>query len=175
MISPSEFSVSEKELRERLNLPSSAIVISYGYEKMKDEAAVYVLKTRFDLPSMFIRSSPDYFVIDGRRQYFVESKQKTKYVEAIQLLFNKFYEIMGMNVLYSFPDILINAAMIPMNTVVIPENYRNQFDSNLKHLFVNEGVTDFRYIGHVSNGSGDAFVPVEAEELEFLSEGAIVH
>jgi hypothetical protein len=57
-----------------------------------------------------------------------------------------------------------------METLVIPENYREKFDSNLKHLFENEGVEDFRYVRPVTEGSGDAFVPVELEDLRILSE-----
>jgi len=61
--------------------------------------------------------------------------------------------------------------MIPIDKVVIPANYKEEFDANLKHLFEAEGVTDFTYVGQVVHGSGDAFVPVDAKELLILAEG----
>lgn len=169
-VNPHDFEVSEELLRRRLGLSSDTVVISYGYEGMKDESSLYVLKTKFDASSLFVRTRPDYFVIESTRQYFVEAKQRTVNVEAIQLLYNKFYERIGLQVYYSFPELIINASQIPMETVIIPENYKEKFDSEIKHLFLDEGVTDFQYVGHVSKGSGDAFVPIELEDLNLLSE-----
>ncbi len=80
---------------------------------------------------------------------------------------------MGVKVLYSFPELTINASMIPIDTIVIPQNYKEEFDNNLKYLFELEGVTNFRYVGHVAEGSGDAFVPIEPEDLHSLGEGSM--
>ena len=130
-----------------------------------------MLKTRYDRVSLFLRTKPDFFIIDGDEIYFVEAKQETQNLEAIQLLYNKQYDRMGVKVLYSFPEFTINASMIPIDIIVVPENYKKEFDENLKHLFELEGVTNFRYVGHVTEGSGDAFVPIETEELIILAEG----
>jgi hypothetical protein len=131
-----------------------------------------ILKTRYDRVSLFLRTKPDFFIIDINEIYLVEAKQETKNLEAIQLLYNKQYDRMGVKVLYSFPEFTINASMIPIDKIIIPQNYKEEFDKNLKHLFELEGVTNFRYVGHVAEGSGDAFVPVEPEELLILAEGA---
>ena len=120
---------------------------------------------------MFLRTQPDFFIIEEEDVYFVEAKQEARNLEAIQLLYNKQYDRMGVKVLYSFPDFSISASMIPIDKVVVPANYKEEFDVKLKHLFEAEGVTDFTYVGHVVHGSGDAFVPVEANELLILAEG----
>lgn len=146
-------------------------MIPFGIEAILDKSILDVLKTRYDRVSLFLRTKPDFFIIDTNEIYFVEAKQETQNLEAIQLLYNKQYDRMGVKVLYSFPEFIINASMIPIDTVVIPENYKEEFNKNLKHLFEAEGVTNFRYVGHVSEGSGDAFVPIETEELLILAEG----
>jgi len=120
---------------------------------------------------LFLRTHPDFFIIEEEEVYFVEAKQKAQYLEAIQLLYNKHYDRMGVKVLYSFPDFSISASMIPIDKVVVPANYKEEFDVKLKHLFEAEGVTDFTYVSHVVHGSGDAFVPVDAKELLILAEG----
>ncbi len=130
-----------------------------------------MLKTKYDSGSLFLRTRPDFFIIEEEEVYFVEAKQKTQYLEAIQLLYNKQHDRMGVKILYSFPDFSIPASMIPIDKVIVPANYKEEFDAKLKHLFEAEGVTDFTYVGHVDHGSGDAFVPVEAEELLILAEG----
>lgn len=117
-----------------------------------------------------MRTRPDFFIIEEHEIYFVEAKQHTKNLEAIQLLYNKQYDRMGVKVLYSFPDFMITASMIPIDKVVVPENYKEEFDKNLKHLFEIEGVTNFTYVSHVVAGSGDAFVPVDPSELQILAE-----
>ena len=170
-IHPKDFEVSTDSLRDRLKLSKDDTVVPFGYEGILDEAVLSILKTRYDSGSLFIRTRPDFFVIQYDELYFVEAKQRTQNIEAIQLLYNKQYERMGIKVLYSFPELTINASLIPMETVIIPENYREKFDVNLKHLFEQEGVQDFRYTHHVNEGSGDAFVPVESEDLMILSEG----
>ncbi len=147
-------------------------MIPFGIEAILDKSILDILKTRYDRVSLFLRTKPDFFIIDVNEIYFVEAKQETRNLEAIQLLYNKQYDRMGVKVLYSFPEFTINASMIPIDTVVIPENYKEEFDKNLKHLFELEGVTNFRYVGHVAEGSGDAFVPVEKEELLILADGA---
>lgn len=174
MISPQEFKVSDKLIRKRLGIHRNTPVVSFGYEEVLNEKVLSVLKKRFDTGSLFIRTRPDFFVIDKDELYFVEAKQRTKNVEAIQLLYNKFYERWGIKVIYSFPEITINASVIPMEKIIIPENYREKFDTNLKFLFEAEGITDFAYVGHVTNGSGDAFVPIDLNDLKLLAEELVV-
>ena len=147
-------------------------MIPFGIEAILDKSILDILKTRYDVVSLFLRTRPDFFIIEEKEIYFVEAKQETKNLEAIQLLYNKQYDRMGVKVLYSFPDFSISASMIPIDKVVVPENYKEEFDVKLKHLFEAEGVTDFTYVGQVVHGSGDAFVPVEAKELLLiLAEG----
>lgn len=146
-------------------------MIPFGIEAILDKSILDILKTRYDVASLFLRTRPDFFIIEEKEIYFVEAKQETKNLEAIQLLYNKHYDRMGVKVLYSFPEFTINASMIPIGKVVVPANYKEEFNANLKHLFEAEGVTDFTYVSHVDHGSGDAFVPVEAKELLILAEG----
>ena len=82
---------------------------------------------------MFLRTQPDFFIIEEEDVYFVEAKQEARNLEAIQLLYNKQYDRMGVKVLYSFPDFSISASMIPIDKVVVPENYKEEFNANLKH------------------------------------------
>ena len=157
-------------IRDRLKLSREVVIVPFGYENAIDDAIISMLKKRYDTGSLFIRTRPDFFVIDNNILYFVEAKKSVKSIEAIQLLYNKRCERMGIKVLYSFPDFSINAAQIPMETVIIPENYKEKFDVNLKYLFEEEGVEDFRYVGHVNEGSGDAFIPLDEEDLKILAE-----
>lgn len=174
MISPQEFKVSEQLIRKRLGLSRYTTVVSFGYEEVLNEKVLSILKKRFDRGSLFIRTRPDFFVIDRDELYFVEAKQRTKNVEAIQLLYNKFYERCGIKVIYSFPEVAINASFIPMEKIIIPENYRDKFDSNLKFLFEAEGITDFVSVGHVTHGSGDAFVSIDLDDLKLLADELVV-
>lgn len=174
MISPQEFKVSENLIRKRLGISRYTTVVPFGYEEILNENILSILKKRFDTGSLFIRTRPDFFVIDKEEVYFVEAKQRTKNVEAIQLLYNKFYERMGIKVIYSFPEVAINASFIPMEKIIIPENYRDKFDSNLKFLFEAEGITDFVPVGHVTHGSGDAFVPIDLDDLKLLADELVV-
>jgi len=174
MITPQEFKVSDKLIRKRLGLSFGTIVVPFGYEESLNEKILSVLKKRFDVGSLFIRTRPDFLVIDKDELYFVEAKQRTKNVEASQLLYNKFYERLGIKVIYSFPEVTINASLIPMEKIIIPDNYRDKFDTHLKHLFEEEGITDFSYIGTISNGSGDAFVAVDLEDLKLLADELFV-
>jgi hypothetical protein len=169
-IDPKDFQVSNDSIRKRLGLADDSIIVPFGYEGVLDQKILDILKTRFDSGSMFIRTRPDFFVIEKNEIYFVEAKQRTKNVEAIQLLYNKFYERCGIKVVYSFPEVAIRASMIPMERVIIPENYRGEFDVNLKHLFEEEGVSDFWYVGYVSHGSGDAFVAIDVDDLKIMAE-----
>lgn len=173
-ISPQQFKVSSDTIRQRLSLSKQIVIVPFGYEGVLDNAIISILKSRYDSGSLFIRTRPDFFVIDDNEFYFVEAKQRTKNVEAIQLLYNKFYERMGIKVIYSFPEVSIRATVIPMEKIIIPENYQGEFDVNLKHLFEQEGIRDFQYIGNVKKGSGDAFVAVDEEDLKILSEEMIV-
>ena len=156
-----------------MNLSERAIVFPFGYEGLADNAIVLMLKQRYDATSLLIRTRPDYMVLDGQYLYLVEAKERTKNVEAIQLFFNKYLERMGIKVVYCFPDITIRAIQIPMEKIIIPENYKEKFDENLKHLFEGQGITDFCYVGRVpeGKGSGDAFVPIDVDDLKILSEG----
>ena len=174
MISPQEFKVSDKLIRKRLGLTNGTIVVPFGYEEVLNENVLSVLKKRFDAGSLFVRTRPDFLVIDKEELYFVEAKQRTRNVEAIQLLYNKFHERMGIKVIYSFPEVTINASLIPMEKIIIPEYYRDKFDCELKYLFEEEGITDFAYVGNVTNGSGDAFVAVDLDDLKLLADELIV-
>jgi hypothetical protein len=173
MISPQEFKVSDNLIRKRLGLTPGTIVIPFGCEEVLNETALSILKKRFDSGAMFVRTRPDFLIIDKEELYFVEAKQRTKNVEAIQLLYNKFHERVGIKVIYSFPELAINASLIPMEKIIIPDNYRDKFDTELKYLFETEGVTNFAYIGTVTKGSGDAFVPIELDDLKLLTDELI--
>lgn len=169
-IRPQEFEVSEELIRQRLKLPLHAMVFPFGYEGLADDSLIRMLKLRYDTASLYFRTRPDFMILDDMYLYLVEAKQKTKNIEAIQLFFNKHLEQMGIKIVYSFPDVTIRASQIPMESIVIPENYRKKFDENLKHLFEAQGVTDFRYVRQVEIGSGDAFVPINVDDLKILSE-----
>ncbi len=169
-IRPEDFVVSEELLRQRLSLPPHVIVFPFGYEGLADDALIRMLNLRYDAVSLYFRTRPDYMLFDDNDIYLVEAKQRTINVEAIQLFFNKTLEKMGIKVVYSFPDVTIRAGMIPMEKIIIPENYKEKFDENLKHLFESEGVTDFHYVNKVNVGSGDAFVPIDVDDLKILSE-----
>ena len=169
-IRPQEFEVSEKLLRQRLHLSERAIVFPFGYEGLVDNSIVLMLKQRYDTTSLFFRTRPDYMVLDGQYLYLVEAKERTKNVEAIQLFFNKSLERMGIKVVYSFPELSIRASQIPMEKIIIPENYKEKFEENLKHLFLAEGIRKFSYVRHVEVGSGDAFVPIDVDDLKLLTE-----
>lgn len=168
-INPHDYPVSEEEIRKRLKLPKIAIVIPFGYEKIKNNALINLLRSTYDRGSLFVRTRPDFMVCENQNIYFVEAKQNVKNVEATQLLFNKFYEKIGIKVIYSFPDYDINAFFIPINKVIIPQKYREKFDSNLKMLFEEEGVRDFEYLKGSSFGSGDPFTPIDEEELRGIA------
>ena len=154
-----------------MKLGEDIAVVPFGIEAVLDQSILEILKTKYDGGSLFLRTRPDFFIIEKKEIYFVEAKQEAQYLEAIQLLYNKQHDRMGVKILYSFPDFSIQASMIPMDKIIVPANYKDKFDLNLKHLFEAEGVTDFTYVGQVVHGSGDAFVPIEAEELLILAEG----
>ena len=173
-INPQDFKVSDKLIRKRLGLSYNTAVIPYGYEEIFDENVLFILKKRFDAGSMFIRTKPDFLIIDREESYFVEAKQRTKNVEAIQLLYNKFTERSGIKVIYSFPEFAINASLIPMDKIIIPENYLEKFNLHQKYLYEAEGITNFTYVKHTTKGSGDPFVAIDPEDLKLLADELIV-
>ena len=173
-VSPQEFKVSDKLIRKRLGLSYNTVVIPNGVEEIFNENVLFILKKRYDAGSMFLRTRPDFFVIDKDELYFVEAKQRTRNVEAIQLLYNKFTERNGIKVIYSFPDVAISASLIPMEKIIIPENYQEKFNVNQKHLFEAEGITNYLYVGNTTKGSGDPFVAVDLDDLKLLSDELIV-
>jgi hypothetical protein len=173
-INPRDFQVSIHTIKERLGLSRYATVIPFGCEQQFDDHVLSILKKKFDAGSMLVRTRPDFLVIDEFESYYVEAKQKTKNVEAIQLLFNKFLERLGIKVIYSFPDVCIRAAMIPMDKIIVPANYRGYFDVNLKFIFEQDGISEFLYVGNVEKGSGDAFVAIDVDDLKMLSEELLV-
>jgi len=173
-INPQDFKVSEKLIRQRLDLSNNTEVIPYGCEEIFNENVLFILKKRFDAGSMFIRTKPDFLIIDKEESYFVEAKQRTKNVEAIQLLYNKFTERSGIKVIYSFPEFAISASLIPMEKIIVPEKYLEEFNIHQKHLFEAEGIVNFQLVGKVRSGSGDAFVAIDEEDLKILSEEMIV-
>jgi len=174
MITPQEFTVSDKLIRKRLGLSYNTVIIPNGVEEIFNENVLFILKKRYDAGSMFLRTRPDFFVIDKDELYFVEAKQRTRNVEAIQLLYNKFTERNGIKVIYSFPDVAISASLIPMEKIIIPENYQEKFNVHQKHLFEAEGITNFAYVGNTTKGSGDPFVAVDLEDLKLLADELIV-
>lgn len=169
-IKPQNFEVSESILRQRLKLSSNVKIFPFGYEGLADKELINFLQQRYNASSLFFRTRPDFMVIDGDNIYLVEAKQRTTNVEAVQLFFNKQLEKMGIKVVYSFPDVTICASLIPLEKVIVPENYKKEFNENLKYLFESEGVTNFLPTKHVTNGSGDAFVPVKLDDLRILSD-----
>ena len=169
-INPQNFEVSETLLRQRLGISLDAYVFPFGYEGLVNNAIIRLLKKRYTASSLYFRTRPDFMVFDGENHYLVEAKQKTKNIEAIQLFFNKQLERMGIKVVYSFPEVTICASAIPMEEIIIPENYKEKFDTNLKHLFESEGITNFSYTPYLTEGSGDAFVPVDVKDLRILAE-----
>ena len=173
-INPQEFKVSDKLIRKRLGLSSTTVIVPNGYEEIFDDNTLFILKKRYDEGSLFIRTRPDFFVIEKQELYFVEAKQRTKNVEALQMLYNKFTERMGIHVIYSFPEFAINASLIPMEKIIIPENYQEKFNVHLKHLFEAEGITNYAYVGNVTRGSGDAFVAIDSDDLKLLADELIV-
>jgi len=173
-VSPQDFKVSDKLIRKRLGLSYNTIIIPNGVEEIFNENVLFILKKRFDAGSMFLRTRPDFFVIDKDKSYFVEAKQRTRNVEAIQLLYNKFTERNGIKVIYSFPDVAISASLIPMEKIIIPENYQEKFNVNQKHLFEAEGITNYAYVGNTTKGSGDPFVAVDLDDLKLLADEMMV-
>ena len=173
-VSPQDFKVSDKLIRKRLGLSYNTVVIPNGVEEIFNENVLFILKKRYDAGSMFLRTRPDFFVIDKDELYFVEAKQRTRNVEAIQLLYNKFTERNGIKVIYSFPDVAMSASLIPMEKIIITENYQEKFNVHQKHLFEAEGITNYAYVGHTTNGSGDPFVAVDLDDLKLLSDELIV-
>lgn len=174
MITPQEFKVSDKLIRKRLHLSRYTRVEPYGCEEVFNQKVLSILKNKFDAGSLFLRTRPDFFIINKDKLYFVEAKQRSRNVEAIQLLYNKFCEKLGIKVIYSFPEVAISASLIPMKKIIIPQNYRHEFDENLKHLFEAEGISEFVYVGSAIQGSGDAFVPVNLKDLKLLSDEVIL-
>lgn len=170
MICPQDYQVSSDTLRKRLKLSESAIITPYGYEGISDIAVISLLKKIYNCTSLLIRTRPDYLIKDDDLLYFVEAKTSSHSVEAIQLLYNKQYENMGITVLYSFPELTIPASLIPMTTIFIPQKYCTEFNKHLKHIFEKFGITNFIYIGNLPKGSGDAFVYVDTVELKSLAE-----
>lgn len=170
-IKPDNFMVSCAEIQQRLKLGNSSVIVPFGIEAILDLSILQILKSRYDQGSLFLRTRPDFFIIEENDIYFVEAKKETSNLEAIQLLYNKQYDKMGIKVVYSFPNFAIRASLIPIKYVVIPQNYKKEFDKNLKDLFELEGIKDFKYVGHVAEGSGDAFVPVDISELLLRVEG----
>ncbi len=171
-INPEDYEVSVDTLQDRLHLPKDIRITPFGYEKNLDDLVLGVLKTKYDVGALFLRTRPDFFVIDDDGLYFVEAKQKTKNVEAIQLFYNKQLEKIGIKIVYSFPNVTIHARDIPMEKIVIPKNYAEKFDKHLKHLFKSEGLVEdnFCYVGLAQVGSGDAFVPIDEDDLKLLSD-----
>ena len=166
-INPSDFEVTIEMIRQRLNLSHDVEIIPYGYEYSFDINQRKKLQNIYNCNSLSIRTRPDFLVITQSEMYRVEAKNKTNSIEAVQLFFNKQLEQMGIKVLYSFPNVTINASQIPMEKIIIPQTYRKEFDLNLKHLF---NDCEFEYVSS-TKGSGDPFVWIEESDLIELSGG----
>lgn len=168
---PNDYDVTPDELRKRMKLPTNATIIQSGVEHMFSQAITKMLVDQYDIPGLMVRTFPDFIVIINGQTILVEAKQKTTSLEAIGLLFNKQKEREGCTVLYSFPDITINASLIPMENIIIPPRYREKFDTYLKDLFVKEEC-EFCYAEYnPKNGSGDPYLTIDEEDLKMLAGG----
>lgn len=170
---PDDYNVPPDMLRERMHLDDDVEIFPIGIEFMFDDKTTKALTLCYDKTALLLRTTPDYLLKRGSETSFVEAKQKTTSVEAIGLYFNKRKERNGIKVLYSFPQVTINASLIPMEEIQVPQKHREDFDRYLKDLFVEEGCTFDYWKGDPPNGSGDPFVRIEEKDLMELSRGNI--
>ena len=170
---PNDYDVTRGMLRERLHLDNDVEIFPIGFEFMFNDKTTKALISCYDKSALLLRTTPDYLLKQGRETSFVEAKQKTTSVEAIGLYFNKLKERNGIKVLYSFPLVTINASLIPMDEIQVPQKHREDFDRYLKDLFVKEGCTFDYWKGNPTNGSGDPFVRIKEKDLIELSGGNI--
>ena len=169
---PADYDVTPEMLRVRMNLFNSDIeIFPTGIEFMFDDVTTKALTNCYDKTALLLRTTPDFLLKEGTQTYFVEAKQRTTSIEAIGLYFNKLKERNGIKVLYSFPSVTINASMIPMGEIQIPQKHRDDFDRYLKDLFVTEGCTFDYWKGNPPSGSGDPFVRIDESDLIELSGG----
>ncbi len=167
---PDDYEVTVEMLRERMNLYDEEI-FPIGIECMYDERLQNGLIQCYDKTALLLRTTPDFVVKNNDQTYFVEAKQKTTSIEAIGLYFNKLKERHGIKVLYSFPQVTINASLIPMEVIEVPQKHREDFDRHLKDYFIDDGCTFNYWNSNPQSGSGDPFVRIEEEDLIELSKG----
>ncbi len=169
---PDDYNVTPDMLRDRMHLyGTDAEIFPTGIEFMFDHKTTNALTQCYDRTALLLRTTPDYLIKKNNQTYFVEAKQKTTSIEAIGLYFNKLKERNGIKVLYSFPLVTINASLIPMEEIQVPQKHREDFDRYLKDLFVEEGCTFDYWRGDPTSGSGDPFVRIDEEDLVELGGG----
>jgi len=171
---PDDYEVTPEMLRERMNLFGEDIeIFTTGIEFMFNEKTRNALTKCYDRPALLLRTTPDFIIKENNQTYFVEVKQKTTSIEAIGLYFNKLKERNGIKVLYSFPLVTINALLIPMEEIEVPQKHRKDFDRYLKDLFVEEGCRFNYWSSDPQNGSGDPFVRIDESDLIELIGGNV--
>ncbi len=169
---PANYNVTQDMLRERMNLYGTDVeIFPTGIEFMFNDKTIKALTSCYDKTSLLLRTTPDYLLKKGTQTYFVEAKERTTSIEAVGLYFNKLKEKNGIKVLYSFPLVTINASLIPMEKIQVPQKHREDFDKYLKDLFVKEGCTFDYWNGNPPLGSGDPFVRIDEDDLMELSGG----
>ena len=169
---PDDYDVTPDMLRERMHLyGTDTEIFPTGIEFMFDDVTTNALTQCYDKTALLLRTTPDFLLKNGKETFFVEAKQTTTSIEAIGLYFNKLKERNGIKVLYSFPLVTINATLIPMEIIQVPQKHREDFDIYLKDLFVEEGCTFDYWNGNPEIGSGDPFVRIEESDLIELSGG----
>jgi len=169
---PSDYDVTPEILRKRMNLPSWAKIWQTGIEFQFDEEIRKGLVECYDQAALLLRTFPDFTIKINDQVQFVEAKEKTTSIEAIGLYYNKLRERFGAPVWYVFPNVVIRASLIPMETIEIPLKHRMHFDRFLKTLFEEENCIFNYWSSDPKNGSGDPFVRIEEVDLKILSEGS---
>ena len=171
LINPNNFEFTENEIRNLLHLKPEHIVTKNGGEVIRDNALLQRLYRDYSPTSLAIRLEPDWIVTTNEGSWFIESKKKSKNVETVQLYFNQVYSLSGKRVVYLFPEYSIPAELIPINEIIVPENYKKEFYQMYAERigkFVidtqKHGITvkDVKYLEY---GSGDPFTPIHDEEL----------
>jgi len=155
-INPADYDVTPDMLRERMHLYGTDVeIFPTGIEFMFNDETTNALTKCYDKAALLLRTTPDFLLKRGNETSFVEAKQRTTSVEAIGLYFNKLKERNGIKVFYSFPLVTINASLIPMEVIQVPQKHREDFDKHLKDLFVEEGCTFDYWKGDPATGSAE--------------------
>ena len=168
---PDDFDVTADDLRKRMKLSDDVRIYQTGVEHIFGNTIPELIEC-YNTGALLLRTFPDFTLYKGQEIFFVEAKARTTSIEAIGLYFNKIRERMGARVLYSFPDVTIPASLIPMEEIQIPLKYSKEFTKYLMHLFDEEKCRFNFWSCNPKNGSGDAFIRIEEEDLKILAEGS---